>query len=445
MAILKTLAGVCFATSVLAGPTPTENEVAKVEARQGTTNAPIFNQEDLAAALRSLSAGGTVATAILTNIIQRLAATDPRDIFQNGAEILLGGLAGPGDFVTIARAYAVESNNNNFNPLPAVPPVFPSAGPNDAPYSLSEAQLRRVIYIPPEYTYGRKPPVLFIPGTGARAGSNFGPNIAKLFREQDVADPVFVNIPNENLDDVQIAAEYVAYAINYISRISGNRKVNSVSWSQGSIDAQWALKYWPSTRENLVNKISISGDYHGTILAQLLCPGFPTPGCVPAVAQQNFNSTFIRTLRTRGGDSAYVPTTNIYSIFDEIVQPQQDPNASGSLFGSPDLVSNTEIQSVCTALLPGGAPNVNHEGVLYNALAYALAKDAIVNGGPGRLSRVDTELACAQFAAPGLSLADILATSAVIPIAAAAIVAYPEKVADEPPIMPYASGDTPPA
>ncbi|PPJ50314.1 hypothetical protein CBER1_06439 [Cercospora berteroae] len=458
MAIVKALAGVCLAATVLASPTPTENEPAKVEARQGTTNAPITNQNQLDAALRSLSAGATVGAAILTNIvpapgpssipefaaqIQKISATNPRDIFQNGAEILLGGLAGPGDFLTIAKAYTIESNANNINLRPAIPPVYPRNGANDAPYSLSESQLRRAIYIPPDYTYGRKPPVLFLPGTGARAGSNFGPNIAKLFREQNVADPVFVNLPAENLDDIQNAAEYVAYAINYISRISGNRKVNTVSWSAGSVDAQWALKYWPSTRPNLANKISISGDYHGTILAQILCPGFPTPGCVPAVAQQNYNSTFINTLRNRGGDTAYVPTTNIYSIFDEIVQPQQDPNASGALLGGPNIVSNTEIQNVCTALLPGGGPNVNHEGVLYNSLAYALAKDAIVNGGPARLDRIDTRLACSQFAAPGLTLADILATEALIPIAGAAIVAYPEKVANEPPIRAYARDDVP--
>lgn len=90
--------------------------------------------------------------------------------------------------------------------------------------------------------------------------------------------------------------------------------MNTVSWSAGSLDSQWALKYWPSTRKNVANKIALSGDYHGTVLAKLLCPGFETPGCTPAVAQQLYDSTFIKALRNNGGDSAYVPTTNVGAV-----------------------------------------------------------------------------------------------------------------------------------
>lgn len=201
-----------------------------------------------------------------------------------------------------------------------------------------------------------------------------------------------------------------------------------------------------SHRSHPANQILLFlGDYHGTILAQLLCPGFETPGCTPAIAQQNYNSTFIRTLRNNGGDETYVPTTNVYSIFDEIVQPQQDPNASGSIqAGSATAgVSNTELQSACTAFLPGGTIYNSHEGVLYNALAYALAKDAIQNSGPGSLSRVDVEAECQKFAADGLSLADIFATEALIPIAAVNTIAYQPKTATEPPIKAYAQKDIP--
>lgn len=189
----------------------------------------------------------------------------------------------------------------------------------------------------------------------------------------------------------------------------------------------------------MTTSVRLSPDYHGTIEAQVLCPGFTTPGCTPAIAQQNYNSTFIRTLRSDGGDSAYVPTTDVYTIFDEIVEPQQDPNASGFLNDARGVgVTNVEIQSACTAFLPAGAPYVDHEGVLYNALGYALALDALSHGSNAALSRVNATFQCDQFAAPGLSLADIFATYAVIPIAAFQILAYQPKVAAEPPIMPYA-------
>lgn len=132
----------------------------------------------------------------------------------------------------------------------------------------------------------------------------------------------------------------------------------------------------------------------------------------------------------------------IYSIFDEIVQPQIDPNASGALNDARDVgVTNVELQSVCGPLLPGGAVYNDHEGVLINALAYALAVDAIKNGGPSKLSRVDTNFQCNQFATPGLSLPDIFATYALIPIAAFNILAFPKKSAGEPLIKSYAQKD----
>lgn len=448
-----------------AAPTPAELEaVTKIEVRQASSTG-ISNSNQLAAAIssysadfQSLSAAVSVGEAILTQIIpapgpssipeaqselQEITSANPGDIFKSGAEILLNGLAG-GDYEQITNAYLFESSTNNINPINPATPIYPKASPDDAPYTLSENDLRKVIYIPPGFTYGKIPPVIFLPGTGAVGGQNFGPNIGKLFAQNKIADPVYVNLPGENLADIQVAAEYAAYAVNYISGISSGKNVSTISWSAGSLDGQWALKYWPSTRQHLSNKIGISPDYHGTIEAQLLCPGTVAPGCTPAIAQQNYNSKFIQTLRNNGGNSAYVPTTNIYSIFDEIVEPQQDPNASGALNDARGVgVSNVELQAACTAVLPGGEFYNDHEGVLYNALGYALAVDALTHGGPGQLSRVNVTYQCEQFATPGLSLADILATEALIPLAAFNILAFEPKVATEPPIMAYAQKDEP--
>lgn len=63
-------------------------------------------------------------------------------------------------------------------------------------------------------------------------------------------------------------------------------QVSTLSWSAGSVSGQWALKYWYSNRDKVNDKIGISSDYHGTVFAKLLCPGFETPGCTPAIARE---------------------------------------------------------------------------------------------------------------------------------------------------------------
>ena len=92
-------------------------------------------------------------------------------------------------------------------------------------------------------------------------------------------------------------------------------QISTISWSAGSLDGQWAFKYWPSTRSKVSSAIRLSGDLHGSKLAKLVCPGFQSPTCTPAFAQQEYDSTFIKKLRNDDGDSAYVPTTNVYSIY----------------------------------------------------------------------------------------------------------------------------------
>jgi hypothetical protein len=80
---------------------------------------------------------------------------------------------------------------------------------------------------------------------------------------------------------------------------------------------------------------------------------------------------------------------------------------------------------------------------LYNPLAFALAKDALINGGPGQLSRINVDEECQKIVPDGLSLEDVLETEATIPIAAVHIETYPDKVLTEPVIMPYAQKDIP--
>jgi len=148
-------------------------------------------------------------------------------------------------------------------------------------------------------------------------------------------------------------------------------------------------------------------------------------------------------LRNAGGSSAYVPTTSVYSAFDQIVQPQQGTGASAFILDERQVgVSNTELQNTCTTAQPGGTLYF-HETVLFSALAFALAKDALTNGGPGNLSRIDVDAECQKIAPDGLSLLDLLVTEDQIVIAAYDIVSYPNRTLVEPPIMGYAQKNVP--
>jgi hypothetical protein len=201
----------------------------------------------------------------------------------------------------------------------------------------------------------------------------------------------------------------VAYAINYISAVSSNVNVSAIAWSQGTMDTQWALKYWPSTRNVTSDFIAISGDFHGTLLGYQSCPGGPAPMCTPSIWQQQYNSNFITTLRSNGGDSAYVPTTSVYSTADQVIIPQTNPNASAFMNDARNVgVTDAEIQLICPGQPAGG--NYTHEGMLYNPLAFALAMDAIKNPGPGQPSRINLATVCQQTVSPGLTAQDVTLT-----------------------------------
>ena len=328
-----------------------------------------------------------------------------------------------------------ENSSNNVNPRNPKPAAYPRAGPNDAPYDLSEETLRGAIYIPETFQYGRRgapQPIILVPGTGNTGYITFKGNYIPLLQGSTIGDPVWLNIPGFLLDDAQKNAEFVAYAINYIYGISNHRKPAVFSWSQGGIDAQWAFKYWPSTRQRVTDLVAFSPDFHGTILANLIAIGEPLP---PSVLQQQYDSNFINTLRSNGGDSAYVPTTTVYSgFFDEIVQPQSGRNASAFLLDARRKgVTNNEVQAVCPDGSAGGS-FYTHEGTLYNPLGFALAVDALKHDGPGRPGRLNLAAVCEPYLTPGLDLADFLLTENAILVAGATLLTYPDKVFEEPAI-----------
>jgi hypothetical protein len=90
-----------------------------------------------------------------------------------------------------------------------------------------------------------------VPGTGNTGYESFNGNFIPLLTGVAYADPVWLNIPVQLLGDIQVNAEYVAYAINYINGIT-SKNVSVISWSQGYVSVP------RSTRNNLLNSIQRS-------------------------------------------------------------------------------------------------------------------------------------------------------------------------------------------
>lgn len=113
-------------------------------------------------------------------------------------------------------------------------------------------------------------------------------------------------------------------------------------------------------------------------------------GCVPGVWDQTYNSAFVQKLAENGGDLAYVPTTTVFSITDEVVEPQGvtgETNASGFMSGSnPGVVApqNIFIQEHCTAIgnpsLADVPPFITHEGALISGMGVSAAILAVITG-----------------------------------------------------------------
>jgi hypothetical protein len=81
--------------------------------------------------------------------------------------------------------------------------------------------------------------------------------------------------------------------------------------------------FWPSIRSKVSGFFSISGDFYGTDEGPLLCVGqdLVQGGCEPGVLQQNVGSRYLAASQARGS-SSFVPTTSVYTLYDDIIQPE---------------------------------------------------------------------------------------------------------------------------
>ncbi|RCI11495.1 hypothetical protein L249_7697 [Ophiocordyceps polyrhachis-furcata BCC 54312] len=367
--------------------------------------------------------------------LRRLSTTNPMDdiVARISHGLFSGSLQGLlADVVGLTSGVNSQDNSNPDPPRP----LYPAVGSCDAPYSVPEDRLRAAIYIPPGFTNGRKPPVILVPNTGNTGYTTYMSSLIPLLTAPatSYADPVWLNLPAFSTGDIQVYAEYVAYAIHYVASRAGGRKVTVVGLGQASVTNHWALKYWPSTRNVTAGEFAVSGDYHGSVAALPSSVVLSGIGNVPALIQQWNQSQFIRALRSHGGGSAYVPTTSVFTGFqDALVQPQTGPGASAVVDDERRVgVTNAEVQVVCRGRAAGGF--YNFASVLLHPLVHALLEDVVANGGrgPGRLARLDLARVCGSYLAPGLGLNDLLASQKYLLVDLVSIAMSPNKTLTEP-------------
>ncbi|WVR04152.1 hypothetical protein IAU60_001151 [Kwoniella sp. DSM 27419] len=306
-----------------------------------------------------------------------------------------------------------------------------SSAAGDAPYSLSCSELDSVITFPNGFQNKAGGIVFLVHGTGSTGEETWGsgPYNTILPNKGVGYDIAWFTSPSRSLGDAQVTAEYIAHNIKTLAAKSKTKKVFIIGHSQGNINVQWALEFWPSARNSVSGFVSLAGDFHGTAEGPFLCAGqdLLQGGCEPSVLQQSVGSHYLAAQNAQGGRNL-VPTTSLYTIFDDIIQPEVI-NPTSDLPGAAVI----QIQQACPAYV------VDHFGMTIAAPAFYLAYDALTHQGRADLSRFSLNQ-CTFLTSdttvpnPFVEIPGVIKQAA---LDAVAVVAYEPKIFAEPKLMPY--------
>jgi triacylglycerol esterase/lipase EstA (alpha/beta hydrolase family) len=257
------------------------------------------------------------------------------------------------------------------------------------------AQLEAALSCTPGVRTNPREPILLVPGTTLTPAENFSWNYERAL--DALALPYCaVELPNHAMSDIQVAGEYVVYALRKMSQFKARkaaRKVQIVGYSQGGMVPRWALRFWPDTRALVDDDVGLDASNHGTITAESSCA---LNGCAPSVFQQRNTSAFIAALNSYQETFPGISYTEIYSWNDEIVVPNTSEAGSSSVHTGGGSIANIAVQEVC----PGHVADHLAMGS-YDPVGYALALDAITHAGPAQAARIMTTV-CAEAFQPGV-------------------------------------------
>jgi triacylglycerol esterase/lipase EstA (alpha/beta hydrolase family) len=273
----------------------------------------------------------------------------------------------------------------------------------------------------PKHFAGTHEPVLFIHGTSYTATQAWSWNYGKVLPPQGF-DVCTVQLPDLARADIQVSAEYVVSAIRTIAGRS-HSKVDLVSFSQGPMEARWALKWWPDLRGMVDDSIMLAAPNHGFRAGDVLC----TPSCIAPFWQMRVRSAFITALNRDDETPGDVSYTSVYSRTDQFLQPTLPNDGTASLLGGTTIA----VQDVCPARA------VEHIGMVSDALVYAVVMDALTHPGPAVFGRIDPSVCAAQYM-PGVEARDAESDRVGFYQNAPGLLAQ-HHTPDEPPLAAYAS------
>ncbi|KAJ5323065.1 hypothetical protein N7452_011354 [Penicillium brevicompactum] len=192
---------------------------------------------ELSSRISDITTGKITPIQTINQGLSILSTLQNKTSLQRAIAVVSAGLV-PQNILTLLNPSNPINSYTNTNPPPNTP-IYPKS-PQDAPYDIPEPNLLAALYIPPSFTC-TKTPILLVPGTADPAGTTFSFSYSKLL-QTNTTTPVWINVPNVSLSDIQDNAQYIAYAINYLST-QCKRTIGVLGWSQGALDTQWALKY----------------------------------------------------------------------------------------------------------------------------------------------------------------------------------------------------------
>jgi hypothetical protein len=268
-------------------------------------------------------------------------------------------------------------------------------------------------------------PVLLVPSTGSNPPHNFGWNWKPALNNLGIPWCA-VTLPDNALDDIQVAGEFVVNGIRTMYAAAG-RRIAVMGHSQGGMVPRWALRFWPDTRAMVDDQIGFAPSNHGTVDADPAC-SFPCPA---AFWQQQDRAEFIKALNSYQETFPGISYTEIYTHTDQIVVPNFDDTGSSSLHGGGGQIENVAIQDVC----PLDLSEHLAVGTMSN-VAYSLAIDALEHPGPADPSRIPASV-CNQYFMPGVNQATVLTDFASLSTDLAENIANGRKVPAEPALKCY--------